>query len=234
MDNFAIIPMSLIILLAIRAFWIFAFFGFIQHILLKIIRRERLHDFIKFYNPLLRNVAWILFFTNTIYRLAKINPVVSLLVVGVLLALGWGVIRNFVQGTIFRFLNGDMTGQRLKVRKYSGVVKKMDDIGLKLSTKNGEIIQIPYSHITSRVVTKPGSAKRLKTGSILIPIQDKGIVEEKKAELKKQLLDLPWVISGSPVKIERMETKKGKQQLKITFATISTEYIDVIRRTFSA
>lgn len=52
--DFNNIPTSLLILLLIRAFWIVAFFGFIQHILLKAIRNERLHDFVAFYTPFLK------------------------------------------------------------------------------------------------------------------------------------------------------------------------------------
>jgi len=228
--DFNIIPTSLLLTLLIRAFWIVLFFGFIQHVLLKVIRKERIHDLIKFYNPLFRNLAWILFAVNAIYRLAKINPVVSLAVIGVLIALGWKSIRNFVQGTIFKFQKGDIVGQRLKLKNYSGVVKEMKHTKLELNTQNGEIIQIPYNKIISEVTIKPIATKYLKTGSIIIDLPEGSDVEQRKSEYKKRLFNSPWVISHKGIKIEHLKLKKGKQQLKIAFSVLHLEYVDRVRK----
>lgn len=227
--DFNIIPTSLLLALLIRAFWIVIFFGFIQHVLLKVVRKERLHDLIKFYNPLFRNVAWMLFAVYIIYRLAKINPVVSIAIVGVLIALGWKPIRNFVQGTIFKFQKGDIVGQRLKVKRYSGVVKRMDNTKLELSSKNGELIQIPYNKIVSEVTIKPVATKYLKTGRIIIDLPKGADLENSKNEYKRRLLNSPWVISHKGVKIEVSNHKKGKKQLKIAFSILNIAYVDRVR-----
>ncbi len=223
------IPTTLLILLLVRAFWIVAFFGFIQHILLKVIRNERLHDFVKFYNPLLQNVAWVLFAMNVVFDFSKINPVVSLAVLGVMLALGWQSIRDFVQGTVFRFQKGDITGQRLKVKNYSGVVVKMHNTKIELRAKNGEIMQIPYSRIISEVTTKPAATKHLKTGNLVVALPVESNVEEAKSKLKEQLLNIPWVVSSKGVHIELLKPKNGKQQFKVVFSTLNAEYVERVR-----
>ncbi len=223
------IPTTLLIVLLIRAFWIVVVFGFIQHILLKVIRHERLHDFVKFYNPLFRNVVWMLFAISVIFHLAKINPTVSLAVLGVILALGWQSIRDFVQGTIFRFQKGDILGQQLKVKNYSGVVSKMHNTKIELCAKNGEIMQIPYSRIISEVTTKPATTKHLKTGNVIVALPLESNVEESKNKLKEQLLNMPWVVSSKGVTIENLKPKNGKQQFKIAFSTLNTEYVERVR-----
>ena len=227
--DFNNIPTGLLLLLLVRAFWIAAFFAFIQHVLLKIIKNEGLHDFIEYYNPLFRNIAWMLFSINVIYDLAKINPVVSLAVVGVLIALGWQSVRDFVQGTIFRFQRGDITGQRLRIKNFSGVVNKMHNTKIELNSENGEIIQIPYSQIISEVTTKPATTKHLKTGNIIIELSGESNLEKEKNKLKEQLLNLPWVVSSKGVAIENLPQKDGKQQLKITFSTLNAEYVERVR-----
>ena len=232
--NFNNIPTSLLLVLLIEAFWIAAFFAFIQHILLKAIRNERLHDFVKFYNPLLRNVVWVLFIINVIYHLAKVNPVVSLAVLGVLLALGWQFIRDFIHGTIFRFQKGDITGQRLKVKEFNGLVNKMHSTKIELSTKNGEIIQIPYSHIISEVTTKPKATKYIKTGNLIIDLPEGSNIENAKNKLKKQLLNLPWVVSTKGIKIEKLEQKGGEIQLKVAFSALNAEYVERVREIINA
>ena len=226
------IPTGLLILLLIRASWIVLFFGFIQHVLLKFIRNERAHDLVEFYNPLFRNVAWVLFSINVVYNLAKINPVVSLGVLGVLLALGWTLIKNFVQGTIFRFQKGDIAGQGIKVKNYSGVVKKMHNTKIELSAENGEIVQIPYNRIIAEITSKPATTKYLKTGHLFIELPEGADVVEAKNKLKEKLLNLPWVVSNKGVKIERIEQDGGGAKLKITFSALNKEYVERVRQAF--
>ncbi|MCB0650124.1 MAG: mechanosensitive ion channel [Saprospiraceae bacterium] len=224
--DFNNIPTSLLILLLIRAFWIVAFFGFIQHILLKAIRNERLHDFVAFYTPLFKNVAWILFTINMIYTLAKVNPIVSMAVIGSLLALGWQPARDFIQGTIFRFQNGDISGQLLKIKHFSGVVSKMNNTKIELRIKNGEIVQIPYSRIVSAFTTKPAASGRQKTGNIIIDLSPSDHFESKKKELKEKLLNMPWVVSSKGITIEKLESRDEKRQLKISFSTADADHVD--------
>ena len=229
MDYFNNIPTSLLLVLLIKAFWIAISFAFVQHILLKAIRNERMHDFVKFYNPLLRNVVWILFSIHVLYQLTQVSPAVSLAVVGVLLALGWQSVRDLVQGTIFRFQKGDISGQRLHVKKYTGIVNKMHNTKIELNTKDGEIVQIPYSHIISAVTTKPTATKHLKTGVVFLDLPEGSQVEEAKNKLKEQLLNLPWIVSSKGVKIEKRVQENGTIQLKIAFSTLSVAYVERVR-----
>lgn len=232
--TFENIPLSLLIVLLIRAFWIVTFFGFVQYVFLKAIRNERLHDVVEFYNPLVRNVTWILFTIHVIYHLAKINPIVSLAVLGTLLALGWQPARDFIQGTIFRFQKGDITGQLLKVKRYNGIINKMYNTKIELIGKDGEIVQIPYSRIISEVTTKPASAKQLKTGNVIIQLPLGSNVEETKNAIKEKLLNLPWIVSSKGVDIEKLEDKDGVQRLKVAFSTLNLAYVEQVRRLLEA
>jgi hypothetical protein len=230
MMTFENIPLSLLIVLLIRAFWIVAFFGFIQYILLKAIRNERMHDIVEFYNPLVRNVTWVLFTIHVIYDLVKVNPIVSLAVLGTLLALGWQPARDFIQGTIFRFQKGDIKGQLLKVKKYHGIINKMHNTKIELTGKDGEILQIPYSRIISEVTTKPASAKELKTGNVIIRLPADSNIEQTKIAIKEKLLNLPWIVSSKGVNIEKLDDIDGVQRLKVVFSTLNFAYIDQVRR----
>ncbi len=227
MTNFTNIPISLLIVLFIQAAWIFFTFSLIQHIVVKMIRKEWLHDWVAFYNPLFRNIAWILFTINAVYRLAEINPIVSLVVVGVMLALGWQSIRDFVQGTIFRFQRGNLKGQRLKVKSYDGIVNKMENTKIELITDNEEIFQIPYSKIISAVTSKPTATKHLIKGQIIVDLEKNSTIEAAESKLKTQLMNMPWVISSKGIKVEKIE---GKNQLKVAFSTLNEGFVERVKR----
>jgi hypothetical protein len=224
------IPTSLILYLLIQALWIAAFFGVIQQVVVKAIRHERWHEFIAFYNPLVRNIAWILFAINIVYRLANVNPIVSLAVVGVVLALGWQSIRDFVQGTIFRLQKGNIKGQLLKVKSFKGVVNKMQNTKIELVTNNEEIIQIPYSRIITAITTKPTASKHLKVGHIFVDLPKDGDIEAIKSSTKERLLNMPWVVSSQGVKIEK---KAGSQRLKVAFSTLDEACIERVKKTIN-
>ena len=224
------IPTSLILYLLIQAFAIAAFFGVIQHVIVKAIRNERWHEFITFYNPVVRNIAWVLFAINLVYQMANVNPIVSLAVLGVVLALGWQSIRDFVQGTIFRFQKGNIKGQVLKVKAFKGVVNKMQNTKIELVTNNEEIIQIPYSRIITAITTKPTATKHLRVGHVFVDLPEGGDIEAIKATTQERLLNMPWVVSSKGVKIEK---KAGKQRLKIAFSTLDEACIDRVKKTIN-
>jgi len=227
MTNFTNIPISLLIVLFIQAVWIFLTFSLIQHIVVKMIRKEWLHDWVAFHNPLFRNIAWVLFTINAVYRLAEVNPIVSLVVVGVILALGWQSIRDFVQGTIFRFQRGNLKGQRLKVKSYDGIVNKMENTKIELITDNEEILQIPYSKIISAVTIKPTATKHLIKGQIIVDVEENSTIEAAESKLKTQLMNMPWVITSKGIKVEKIE---GENQLKVAFSTLNEGFVERVRR----
>lgn len=220
------IPISLLIILFIQAIWIFLTFSLIQHILLKAIRKEWLYDWVEFHNPLFRNIAWVLFTINAVYRLAEVNPVVSLVVVGVILALGWQSIRDFIQGTIFRFQRGNLKGQRLKVKSYNGIVNKMENTKIELITDNEEILQIPYSKIISAVTSKPTATKHLIKSQIFVNLDKNSTLEAAESKLKMQLMNMPEVITNKGLKIEKVE---GKNKFKVAFSTLNETYVERIK-----
>lgn len=227
MPNFANIPISLLILLFIQAVCIFLTFSLIQHIVVKVIRKEWLHDWVAFHNPLFRNIAWVLFTINAVYRLAEVNPVVSLVVVGVILALGWQSIRDFVQGTIFRFQRGNLKGQRLKVKSYDGIVNKMENTKIELITDNEEVLQIPYNKIISAVTTKPTATKHLIKGQIIVNLDKNSPIEVAESKLKTQLMNIPWVVTSKGIKIEKI---KDKNKLKIAFSTLNEGFVERVKK----
>jgi len=78
--EFQNIPFKVVFLLLIQAFWIVSFYMVLQHVVIRMIKKERLHDWLAFYVPLIRNITWVLFFVKVVYTLGKYQPLLILFI----------------------------------------------------------------------------------------------------------------------------------------------------------
>ena len=209
---------------------IFLFFFIAKRYLTPWIRNERLQEYLRFYLPLVRNVVWILFCIDLIYEISLINLFVSLSLFGVIIALLWQLVRDFVQGIIFVFQKGNIVGQRLKINDYSGVVSAQTMTKLHLEIENGEIIQFPYCKVTSQLVSEPTVAGHLKSCSFSVVLSEKVNVDAAKDKLTSHLLSMPWVISTMKIKVEVVEERNANIELKVVVYTSSEKYISRIKQ----
>ena len=212
------------------AFSIFIFFFITKRYLTPWIRNEQLKEDLCFYLPLVRNVVWILFFIDLVYEISLINLLLSLSIFGVIIALLWQLVRDFVQGIIFGFQKGDIVGQRLKIDNYSGIVSAQTTTKLHLEIENGEIIQFPYSKVNTHLVSKPTVARHLKSCSFSVVLSEKVNIDAAKEKLISHLLSMPWVISTMKIKVEVVDERNANIELKVIVYTSSEKYISRIKQ----
>tara|TARA_B110000285_G_scaffold181059_1_gene204279 strand:- start:295 stop:1014 length:720 start_codon:yes stop_codon:yes gene_type:complete len=212
------------------AFSIFIFFFITKRYLTPWIRNEQLKEDLCFYLPLVRNVVWILFFIDLVYEISLINLLLSLSIFGVIIALLWQLVRDFVQGIIFGFQKGDIVGQRLKIDNYSGIVSAQTTTKLHLEIENGEIIQFPYSKVNTHLVSKPTVARHLKSCSFSVVLSEKVNIDAAKEKLISHLLSMPWVISTMKIKVEVVDERNTNIELKVIVYTSSEKYISRIKQ----
>jgi len=212
------------------AFWIFIVFFVAIRYVTPWISNERLQERLRFYLPLIRNIVWILFFIDLVYEISLINLFVSLSLFGVVIALLWQLVRDFVQGIIFGFQKGNIVGQRLKINDFSGTVSAQTATKLHLEVENGEIFQFPYSKVTSQLVSKPTEARYLKSCSFSVVLSEKVNIDAARDKLTSHLLSMPWVISTMKIKVEVVEEKNANIELKVVVYTSSEKYISRIKQ----
>lgn len=217
--EFQAIPFKVIFLLLIEAAWIFGLFALLQHIVIRMIKREGWHDWLAFYVPLIRNVSWILFSIKVIYTFGSFQPLLVIAISGVVLALTWSIIRDFVLGTIFRFQKGNIVLQEIKINEYKGQVVKMGETKLSLELKNGEIVQLPYKSLFTEVLIKPISNKQIKAETIVVPINEIKSIELIKKQIKSIVLASPWVVFKNGVSVELFnDTEENQKKIKVSYS----------------
>lgn len=227
------ISFGMFVRLLSAAFWIFIIFFVVIKYVTPWVRNERLQEGLQFYLPLIRNIVWVLFFIDLVYEMSLINPIVSLSIFGVVIALLWQFVRDFIQGIIFGFQKGNIVGQRIKINDYSGIVSAQTTTKLHLEVENGEIIQFPYSKVTSQLVSKPTVARYLKSCSFSVVLSEKVNIDAAIEKLNSHLLNMPWVISTMKIKVEVIEERNSNVELKVVVYTSSEKYISRIKQEVS-
>lgn len=217
--EFQNISFKIVFLLLIQAFWIGSFFTILQHVVIRMIKRERLHDWLAFYVPLARNIAWVLFTVKVVYIFGKYQPILILFISTIGLGLVWSIVRDFIQGTVFRFQKGNIVGQEIQLNDYKGRVINMGETKLSLELKNGEIVQLPYQKLFTDVLIKPITNRQIKNETIVLPISNKSSLEVIEKRLTNKVLAYPWVVFKNGVTIEYFTDQNEKQRkIKLSYS----------------
>lgn len=220
--EFQNISFKIILILFIQAFWIVSAFMVLQHIVIRMIKNERLHDWLAFYVPLIRNIVWTLFVLRIIYVFGKHQPILTLFLVGIIIGLTWNIIRDFIQGTIFRLQKGDIVGQQIQLQDYKGSVLKMGETKMSIELKNGEIVQLPYSKLFTDVIVKPISNRQIKNQTLILPISRNTAIETIKSELTKKIVAYPWVVIKNGIVVEFFNDEQQERKVKLSYAISSS------------
>lgn len=216
------LSITTVLLLLAQAFWLVSVFMLLQYVVIRMIKREGLHDWLAFYVPLIRNVLWVFFMVHVIYTFGKSEPVLVVFITAITLALAWPIVRDFIQGTVFRFQKGDIVGQQLQLTNYIGKVISMGETKLNLGLKDGEIVQIPYQRLLSEVLIKPINSRQIKSETLVFSVSKNNSVETIERSLTKKIIAYPWVVSKNGVVVECF-SEPSEQQRKVKLAySIST------------
>lgn len=202
----------------------------ISRYVIRFVRNEHRQRSLGLYVPLITNIIWILYFLYTFYVLALINPVISIFVFGLILALTWNYVKDFVHGTLFKLQKGNLAGQRIKADGFSGEVIRMRNTKIDLQLENGEIIQYPYSKLSNQAIGISTSVKHQKYFTIQHTVRYKGDPESLKMEVNSSLLNIPWIVSTMNIKTEILERDSEKTVIRINGYTLDEKFILKIQR----
>ncbi len=198
--------------------------------LIRFIGNERRQTSLRMYVPLIINLIWIVFAIYSIYQLALINPVVSLFIVLLILVLTWNFVKDFVQGTLFKLQKGNLVGQRIKVEDFAGEVISMRNTKVELQLESGEIIQYPYSKLTTQVIGISTGVKYFKYFSVTLAVPYTRDIEKVKRQLGVHLLNIPWIVSTRAIKTEILPGISDETTVRINAYTLDEKFIPKIQK----
>jgi hypothetical protein len=197
-------------------------------VLIPFIKNDLWHERLKFYLPAIRNLALFLLILEVVINLGVISPFLTLGIATGLLFVSWGYSKELFQGTVFKFQRGNIAGQRLKVKEFSGKIISLNNTKLELETEKGEILQIPYSQIVGDVEVKPTSAKYLRACVLIFKISQQNYAGFEQ-DIRKAISKIPFVVDSVKPKFEIINQSSQEVECKLVVYTNDEKFIPQIK-----
>nr|MDA3853029.1 mechanosensitive ion channel [Bacteroidales bacterium] len=152
---------------------------------------------------------------------------------GLILILTWNYVKDFVQGTIFKIQKGNIVDQSIKIETFSGVIVTMGNTKIDIQLDNGEILQYPYSKLSTQIIRTATNVKYFKNCifniSVPLPVE----IDKLKQQILVHLLDSPWVVSTMRIKIEIVGQESEMINIKINAYTLDEKFIPKIQNSLA-
>ena len=229
MIEFGQISINKVIGLTLIAITIFILHKLISLFISKWMKKEFQESWLAVYLPVSINLIWIVFVLYSVYELAIINPIMSVLVSILILIFTYSNAKDFVQGTLFKIQKGNLTGQLIKMSDFTGKVVKMKNTRVHLQLENGEIVQFPYSKLSDIAISVSSSVKDYKKGTFSISAPNTDTLERISKHLKMHLFNIPWIASEKNIRIEIVYQDPKKIEFKIILFTLDEEFVPKIQ-----
>ncbi len=212
----------------VKLFIVFAAYWLLLKVLVPFVKNDLWHERLKFYLPACRNVILFLLILEVVINLGIESPFLTLGIATGLLIVSWGYSKELFQGTVFKFQRGNIAGQRLKVKDFSGKIVALNNTKLELETEKGEILQIPYSQIVGDVEIKPSSAKYLRACVLMLKTTQEDYAGFEQG-LRKTISRIPFVVDSVKPKFEIINQSSEEVECKLVVYTNDEKFIPQIK-----
>ncbi len=228
---FTPIPLSLLLLLTLQFVATVVFVWLISKFTVLFIKNPKWKKQTEFYIPILRNFIGLGYVVYAIYKLLPYQPVFVLFIVISLLLLNWELVKNFIQGTTYRLVRGDLTGTPMQVKNYQGKVIAMKDLHLSIQTSLGQVIQIPYSKLSHSFVVKTTEKEETEVQNLVVTISSpKMSAQNLMNKIVEKLVSFPWIVAHQPIEVTFEEKDNENTSVKMSYILEDNTKADDIAR----
>ncbi len=222
----------------IFSFFIIAVFVFILFRILNFVL-GRLKTALKFNYPfknivsvieLVTWIAFVLWVVKAIYDSTNYFVLISISIDFLLLVvLFFFLIRDFVFGIFLKLQYKITEGNYIDIEDIKGIVNKAGHFRLDIEDSNKNICSVSYYKVRSKIITKSGPNQNLEKVTIEFHFQETVKINELIAQLKKEVMNTPWVAISQPPIIENINTEKDKLIVKVGVFVLDKSYAENIK-----
>jgi hypothetical protein len=186
------------------------------------------YGYVARYFPFIEIVIWgsylfwavdLLFSGTAVYLV-----LVSLMVAILLASLGWFVFRDLFAGMVIKAELSLNPGLYIKTGIANGTIVSLGYTSMDIQTSTGELVKIPYSQLRKYPIWRQAEKGHGKTQSIQIKIPEVHGTSNIQHSLSKKLLELPWVIAGSEIKVAVVRNEEC-MDIEITFESANEDML---------
>ena len=174
-------------------------------------------------------IALIIWILRIIYVSENYFALVSISVVFLLLAVPiFFLIREYVSGLYLKLQNRIPEGVIIELDEIKGRIKKAGYFSFEIEDSHGNICTVSYYKINSKILIKPAKNQNLEKATIEFQIHDENKVNEIFAQLKKEVMNTPWVALSQPPIIENTRYDNGNLIIEICVFLLDRAYAEEI------
>lgn len=178
--------------------------------------------------PVVQMFFWVAFafwaFDQLFHTMAVYPILTGSLIILMVVLIGWYFLRDFVSGIILKAENAFETGQQIQTAEFSGTLKKLGYRTMEIANSEGEHVKIPYSLLTGQKIVKPAETGNWTEQLIMLKISSAYPPEKIQSILKIRILEMPWIVTDSKIKIVITRDEAGSYIAKIQLYLLSPEY----------
>ncbi|MDX9941274.1 MAG: mechanosensitive ion channel [Bacteroidales bacterium] len=188
--------------------------------------------------PLLEFVVWLAFafwsarivFSGLPYR----GVVESAMALVLIVALGWYVLRDFLNGVLLKSESDFKKGQIIKTPLVSGKVARVGYRTVQVETEKGEKVRIPFARLGDAIISSPPEKGQGHSQMLRFSLSQGKDTPGLPEEIKQVLYNLPWIILENEPLVHLVRDARDKPQLEVKFSVIKEEHALLVEQKLKA
>jgi hypothetical protein len=172
-------------------------------------------------------VLWVV---KLIYDSKNYFALLSIAVVFALIAYPFFIlIRDFISGIILKIQNKVAVGMHIEIEEIKGLIAKAGHLSMDMEDGHGNITSINYHYAYGKKISRSGNNLNLEKISLAFEFPESSRLNELISQLKKEVMNTPWVAISQPLIIENTKVKNGKVLIKVAAFVLDRSYAENIK-----
>jgi small-conductance mechanosensitive channel len=222
------ISSAAIVRLIVFSIFVFSLFRLINYALNHIKNKSTTLKLVAKNILLVELFTWILFLIWAANSARNRNPILSLSITGILLFILFWVsyfgLKNIIAGVFFRYQENYAIGDHYQNNEYSGRIINFKLFALRLESKEGQIISIPYGKLVNKVSTHQEVGKTITAYTFELNTSKEKEIQEVTQEIKSILLSMAWISTHRTPEIHQLKTSESAYHFSISLFAINNDY----------
>lgn len=182
--------------------------------------------------PVLEFVSWVIYAfwaSSMIFGDKAFFPTLqTAIIIMLLLALGWFLLRDFIAGIVLKTENAFELNENIKTSFAEGRLVKLGNRSLEIESDTGERIRLPYSRLSNELIVRMPRGGNFLSHEMLLKVSKSIPQSSVQEQLRVFILSQPWTaIQREPV-IKVAAEEEQDTTYKIQFFTFSPKHASIM------